>query len=236
MAALGCTKPAMVLHWILSLELLPLMGSNILVCSADRAWRFGCVPPCMLGTVMSDSVSFPSEDCAIFCKLLGEAHSDGVHSRHFRRLWGHDRRIHVFPCTCGDPFMLNELHQALDHPALLLLFHVEERSVRTLRDCLDTLTSGTPSWPVLRGPADSDLILPAAWDTALTAKQDGLWHARQMHAYIASHRQDTPIDVLTELAKGVHAFFYAAAPASTLGVQAAEVSSLPSGVAHVLTG
>ena len=217
MAALGYTEPTMVLHWILSPELLPLVDSDIPVCSADRAWRFGCVPPCMLGAETSDSVSFPSEDCAVFCKLLGEARGDGAPSRHFRRLWGHDRRVHVIPCMRGDPFTLDELRWALDHPASLLSFHVEERSARTLRDRLDTLTPNTPSWPVLRGPADGDLILPAAWDTALTAKQDGLWRARRMHAYIASHGQHTPVDVLEELAKGVRAFFYAATPASTLG-------------------
>jgi hypothetical protein len=89
---------------------------------------------------------------------------------------------------------------------------------------------------VLCGHADDYLILPAAWDTALTAKQGGLWHARRMCACVVSHGQRVPVDALVELAQGVRAFFDAATPASTLGVRAAEVSSLPSGVARVLAG
>ena len=98
LAALGCLEPAVVLHWILSPELLPLVGSDIPVCGADRVWQFSCVPPCMLGAETSAPVSFPSEDCAVFCELLGKAHGDGTPSRHFQQLWEHGRRVHVFPC------------------------------------------------------------------------------------------------------------------------------------------
>ena len=57
-----------------------------------------------------------------------------------------------------------------------------------------------------------------------------------MHAYIVSHAQDTPHDVLKDLAKGVCAFFYAATLASTLGKQVTKVSLLPLDAAAVLTG
>ena len=190
------------LHWILSPELLPLVGGDIPVCGADRAWRFGCVPPCMLGAAASDLVSFPSEDCAVFCKRLGEARGDGAPSGHFWRLWEHGRRVHVFPCMRGDALRFDELRQALEHPDSLVSFHVGEgNSALELRDRLHVLAPAAPSWPVLRGPADGNLVLPAAWDTALTAKQTGLCHTRRMHAYIVSHGQHTPADVLAKLAK-----------------------------------
>ena len=48
LAALGYASPALVLHWILSPELLPLVSDDIPVCGADCAWRFGCVPLCLL--------------------------------------------------------------------------------------------------------------------------------------------------------------------------------------------
>ena len=58
-------------------------------------------------------------------------------------------------------------------------------------DRLKALTPETPPWSVLRGPADGSLVLPAAWDTALSAKQgsrvDGMFHAKQMHACVAPH-------------------------------------------------
>ena len=69
-AALGYSTPTVVLHWILSPELLPLVGDDTPVCGADRAWRFGCVPPCLLGAATCDSADFPSDDCALFCTLL----------------------------------------------------------------------------------------------------------------------------------------------------------------------
>ena len=71
-----------VLHWILSPELLPLVGADVPVCGAERAWRFGCVPPCMLGAETNASVSFPSEDCAVFCQLLNDAQDPGSVSNH----------------------------------------------------------------------------------------------------------------------------------------------------------
>ena len=46
-----------------------------------------CVPLCLLSVEALVSADFPSADCALFCKLLGEARSDGVPSRHFRGLW-----------------------------------------------------------------------------------------------------------------------------------------------------
>ena len=82
-AALGYSAPTTVLHWILSPELLPLVGNDTPVCGADRAWRFGCVPPCLLGADTRDSADFPSEDCALFCALLSGTCDDGVPSRHF---------------------------------------------------------------------------------------------------------------------------------------------------------
>ena len=96
LTALGCLKPTMVLHWILSPELLPLVGTDVPVCGADRAWRFGCVPPCMLGAETLSSVSFPSEDCAVFCRLLHDVRGDGPLARRFRHLWECGKRIHVF--------------------------------------------------------------------------------------------------------------------------------------------
>ena len=237
LTALGCTEPTMVLHWILSPELLPLVGTDVPVCGANRAWRFGCVPPCMLGAETSASVSFLSEDCAVFCQLLNDAHGDGPLAGRFRQLLERGKRIHVFPCMRGAPFGLDELGPALDHPASLLSLHVEEgNGAHELLDRISTLAPCALPWPVLRGPADGDLILPAAWDTALTAKQTGLCRPRRMHAYIISHARDTPHDVLEDLAKGVRAFFYAATPASTLGTRVAEVSPLPPNAAAVLTG
>ena len=125
----------------------------------------------------------------------------------------------------------------LGHPALLLSFHVKEgNGACELLDHMHALALNAPPWPVLRGPADGNLVLPAAWDTALTAKQTGLCRARRMHAYIVSHRQHTPTDVFASLTKSVRAFFYAVTLALILGMQAAEVSLLPSGVADVLAG
>ena len=93
----------MVLQRILSPELLPLVSNDVPVCGADRAWRFGCVPPCLLGAEARDSVVFPSKDCALFCELLSETCDDSVPSMHFRRLWEHGKRVHIFPCMKGDP-------------------------------------------------------------------------------------------------------------------------------------
>ena len=98
------------------------------------------------------------------------------------------------------------------------------------------LTPDVPPWFVLRGPADGDLVLPAAWDMALTAKQTGLHRARRMHAYVVLHGQHALVDVLAKLAEGARALFYAATPVSTLGTRAAELPLLLSSVAHVLTG
>ena len=105
----------MVLHWILSPELLPLVGNDTPVCGADWAWRFGCVPPCLLGAATHDSADFPSDDCALFCTLLRETCDDGVPSKHFRKLWEYRKRVHIFPCMKGDPFELSELRLAMEH-------------------------------------------------------------------------------------------------------------------------
>ena len=64
LAGLGYSAPTVVLHWILSPELLPLTDNGTPVCSADRAWRFGCVPPCLLGA-STCSADFPSDNCAL---------------------------------------------------------------------------------------------------------------------------------------------------------------------------
>jgi hypothetical protein len=80
----------------------------------------------MLGAGTSDSVSFLTEDCAIFCHLLDDAHAGGPLAGRFRKLWEHSWRIHVFPCIRGAPFGLDELDQALDHPDSLLSLHVAE--------------------------------------------------------------------------------------------------------------
>ena len=70
----------------------------------------------------------------------------------------------------GDPFELRELRLAMEHPASLLSFHVEAgNGAHALHDRLRTLVPDAPSWFVFRGPVDGDLILPVAWDTALTA-------------------------------------------------------------------
>ena len=240
LAALGYASPTMVLHWILSPELLPLVGNDVPVCGADRAWRFGCVPPCLLSAETRDSidsVTFPSMDCALFCKLLGETRDDGVPSRHFRELWDRRKRVHIFPCMKGSPFELEELRQALEHPDSLLSFHVEAgKDARVLIGRLRALVPDTPPWSVLRGPADGHLVLPAAWDTALTAKQSGLYQATRMHAYVAPHGRYTPVDVYEKLAEGARAFFFAATPVSALGARAAGLPPLPPSVAHVLKG
>merc|ERR1711965_588447 len=86
LVALGCPEVPVVLHWILSPELLPLVGADVPVCGAERAWRFGCVPPCMLGAEALSSVSFPSEDCAVFCRLLHDVRGDGPLARRFRHV------------------------------------------------------------------------------------------------------------------------------------------------------
>ena len=132
LTALGCLKPTMVLHWILSPELLPLVGTDVPVCGADWAWRFGCVPPCMLGADTSDSVSFLTEDCAIFCHLLDDAHTGGLLAGQFRKLWEHSWCIHVLPCIRGAPFGLDKLDQALNHPDSLLSFTPPDGHFRTV--------------------------------------------------------------------------------------------------------
>ena len=65
LAALGYEQPVLVLHWIFSLELLPLVGDGTLVCGVDLAWRFGCVPPCLVGSSACDGTVSPSDDCAV---------------------------------------------------------------------------------------------------------------------------------------------------------------------------
>ena len=85
----------------------------------------------------------------------------------------------------GDPFELGELRLALEHPASLLSFHVEAgNGAHVLLDRLCALVPDTPPWFVLRCPADGDLVLMVTWDTALTAKRSGLYHAPRMHAYV----------------------------------------------------
>ena len=58
-------------------------------------------------------------------------------------------------------------------------------------NCLKALTPETLLWSVLCGLADGSLVLQAASDTALSAKQgswaDGMFHAKQMHACVAPH-------------------------------------------------
>ena len=61
----------------------------------------------------------------------------------------------------GDPFELSVLRLAMEHPASLLSLHVEAGGgAYALRDRLRTLALDAPSWFVLRGPADGDLVLP----------------------------------------------------------------------------
>ena len=63
--------------------------------------------------------------------------------------------------------LLGELRLALENPASLLSFHVEAgNGAHVLLDCLRALVPDTPLWFVLCGP----LVLPVAWDTALTAE------------------------------------------------------------------
>ena len=153
----------MVLHWILSPELLPLVGGDTPVCGADRAWRFGCVPPCLLGAATCDSADFPSDDCALFCTLLSEACGGGLSFAPFRKLWEGRKRAHIFPCMKGDPFELSVLRPAMEHPDSLLSLHVEAGDgAYALRDRLRALVPDAPSWFVLCGPVDGDLILPVA--------------------------------------------------------------------------
>ena len=66
--------------------------------------------------------------------------------------------------------------------------------------------------------ADDGLVLPVAWDTAVTAKQSGLYHAPRLHAYVVLHGRHEADNVVKELAAGTRAFFYTATPASVLGV------------------
>ena len=127
--ALGCSTPTVVLHWILSPELLPLAGDDTPACGADRAWRFGYVPPCLLGASTYDSAGFPLDDCALFCTLLSEAYDDGISFTPFRKLWEGRKRVHIFPCMNDDPFELSELSLAVEHPDLLPSLHVEAGDV-----------------------------------------------------------------------------------------------------------
>ena len=206
--ALGYSVPTVVLHWILSPELLPLVGNDTPVCGAERDWRFGCVPPCPLSASAYDSADFPSDKCALFCRMLSETYDSDVSFTPFRVLWEGRKRVHIFPCMKGDPFELCELRLAVGHPDSLLSLHVEAGDgVYRLRDRLRSPVPDAPSWSVLRGPADGDLVLPVAWDTALTAKQSGLYSAPRMHAYVVSHGQPGTEEVVQELAAGAHAFF-----------------------------
>ena len=106
LAGLGYSVPMVVLHWILSPELLPLAGGDTPVCGADRAWRFRCVPPCLLGASTCDSADFPSDDCALFCTLLGEVNDNGDSFAPFRVLWRGRKRVHVFPGSKATPLRL----------------------------------------------------------------------------------------------------------------------------------
>ena len=172
---LGYSVPVVVLHWILSPELLPLTGGDTPVCGADRAWRFGCVPPCLLSAPACASAAFPSDDFALFCTLLSDA--DGFFAP-FWVLWERRKRVHIFPCICGDPFDFDELRSAIEHPDSLLSFHAEASAGAHMpRARLTALVPTAPSWFGLQGPADDCLVLPVAWDTAVTAKQSGLHHA-----------------------------------------------------------
>ena len=187
------------------------------MCGADRAWRFGCVPPCLLSTSTCDSADFPSDDCALFCTLLSEMHDDSTSFAPFRILWEGRKRIHIFPCIKGDPFKPSELSLAVEHPDSLLSFHVKAGDgAYKLRDRLRALVPDAPLWFVLRGPVDGDHVLLVAWDTAMTAKQSGLYHTLRMHVYVVSHGQHAIEDIVQELAAGARAFFYAATPALLL--------------------
>ena len=93
--ALGYSGPVVVLHWIFSLELLPLAGGDTPVCGAARAWRFRCVPPCLLGASTCGSADFPSDDCALFCALLSEEHGGATPSRPFG-CFGRDANASMF--------------------------------------------------------------------------------------------------------------------------------------------
>ena len=147
-------------------------------------------------------ISPRSDDCALFCMLLSEMHDNGTSFAPFRVPFEGHMRVHVFPCIKGDPFEISELSLAVEHPGSLLSFHVEAGAgAYTLHARLRALVPDAPSWFILHGPADGDLVLPIAWDTAVTAKQSGLYHTPQLHAYVISHGQHTAEDVIQELAR-----------------------------------
>ena len=225
--AFGYSALVVVLHWIFLLELLPLGGGDAPVCGADRAWRFGCVPPCLACASTCTTAVFPSDDCVLFCALLGE---EGAPQAPFRVLWERQKRVHVCPCVKGAPFGLSDLRLAVEHPDSLLSFHLEAGSgacMLQVRDRLAALVRTAPSWFVLRGPADDGLVLLVAWGTVVTVTQSGLC--------VALHGSHEANDVVKELAAGVHTFFHTTMPASVLGARAAEISP-GAGVAQVLAG
>ena len=52
------------------------------------------------------------------------------------------------------------------------------------------------------------LVLPVAWDTAVTAKQSGLYHAPRLHAYVVLHGCHGADDVVARSSLLARAFFY----------------------------
>ena len=114
----GCGLDWVVLHWISSLAFLPVCGPDVPVCSAYRAWRFGCVHPLLLEDRDVSLDGGMDAECWAFWWVLGRDDA-----RLGRRLAGR-LRVHVLPATRAVDDLFPTLAAALLHPRTALSLHV----------------------------------------------------------------------------------------------------------------
>ena len=71
--AAGDDSDWVVLHWISSIAFMPICGSDVPVCGAFRAWRFGCIHPLLLEDAKRARwrlhSTHASRDCRLECEL-----------------------------------------------------------------------------------------------------------------------------------------------------------------------
>ena len=119
------------------------------VCDADRAWWFGRVPSAVVAMSPLLCVKFASDDCALFCTLLG---SDGPMDAPLRVPSEGRKCAHVFPCFVELLYPASCVGMVACHPNPLLLVHVRTACHNApLYHNIPRATKGKSRWPVNHG-------------------------------------------------------------------------------------
>ena len=140
----GDDRPWVVLHWISSIAFLLICGSNVPVCSAFWAWRFGCVHPLLLENRDVRLDYDMAAECWTFWRVLGRI--DERLGRHLAE----SLRVHVVPVTRAVDHLFPTLAGALLHPHTALSLHVSEQGDGPMAKRLRWSLGSTAVLPVLQ--------------------------------------------------------------------------------------